>query len=155
MIIFSFFGPPLVSTPKKIIKEALRKISPKKGDIFIDLGSGYGSVVKTAVKEYEVEGWGVEINPLLVWWSRFSAYLAGLKKIKFKKENFFKTDLSKADIVFVYLLPKYLSKMADKIKKECRPGTWIISQRFLINDLKKCLVKQIDRKHNSTYFYKI
>lgn len=155
MIIFSFFGPPAVPTPKKVIKEALKVISPQKDDIFIDLGSGYGSVVKIAVKEYGVKGLGIEINPLLVWWSRLSVYLAGLKNIRFKRENFFKTDLSLADIVFIYLLPKYLPRMAKKIKKECKPGTWIISQRFLVDDLNKCLIKQIDREHNSTYFYKI
>ena len=155
MIFFSFFGPPAVPTPKKIIKETFKEISPKKGDVFIDLGSGYGSVVKMVVKEYGVEGLGIEINPLLIWWSRLSIYIAGLKNIKFKRENFFKTDLTKADIVFMYLLPKYLPKMAEKIKKECKSGTMVISQRFFIEDLEKYLIKEIERKHNSTYFYQM
>jgi len=148
MIIFGFFGPPAVPTPKKIIKEALKEVSPKKGDIFIDLGSGYGSVVKMAVRQFGVKGLGIEINPLLIWWSRFSAYLIGLKNIEFKRENFFKTDLTKADVIFVYLLPKHLPKMAGKIKKECKSGTIIISQRFFIDGWEKKLVKEINRKHN-------
>ena len=155
MIIFGLFGPPAVPTPKKIIKEVLNEVSPPKNSVFIDLGSGYGSVVKMAVKEHGVAGLGIEINPLLVWWSRFSSCLAGLKNIKFNRENFFKTDLSKAEVVFLYLLPKYLPKMAGKIKKECKTGTIIISQRFFVEDLEKYLIKEITRKHNSTYFYQI
>lgn len=155
LIIFGFFGPPAVPTPKKIIKEVFKEISLKKGDIFIDLGSGTGRVLRIAGKKYGVKGLGVEINPFLVWWSRFSAYLTGLKNIEFKKENFFKTDLSKADVIFMYLLPKYLPKMAGKIKKECKPGILIVSQRFFVDGWEKYLVKKIERKHNSTYIYRI
>ena len=73
MIVFSFFGPPAVPTPSKIIKEVLKEISPQKDDFFIDLGSGTGRVVKTVVREYGVKGLGVEINPLFVWWARLTA----------------------------------------------------------------------------------
>jgi len=155
MIVFSFFGPPAVPTPSKIIKEVLKEISPQKDDFFIDLGSGTGRVVKTVVREYGVKGLGVEINPLFVWWARLTAKLGGLKNIEFKRENFFKTDFAKADIVFMYLLPKYLSKMAEKIEKEGKTGTIVVSQRFWIDGWEKYLIKEIKRKHNSTYTYQI
>lgn len=155
MIITDFFGPPIVPTPKKIIKEIFNEINPKKGDLLIDLGSGNGRVLLTGVREYGVRGLGIEINPFLVLWSRLSALLIGQKDLEFKRQNYFKTDLSKAEIIFMYLLPKYILKVAKKIEKECRKNTVVVSQRFSVEGWEKFLIKEMPRKSNSTYIYRL
>lgn len=154
MIITIFFGPPTVPTPKKIIKEILATINPKKGDFLIDLGSGSGRVVRIAAK-YGIRGLGIEINPFLVLWSRFRARISSLNNIEFKRENFLKTDLSKADIIFMYMLPKFLPAVKKKIEKECHGGTLVISQRFAVNSWDKFLFKEIIRNNNSTFIYQV
>lgn len=154
-IIISLFGPPIVPTPKKIIQEALAAVAPKKGDFFMDLGSGSGRVVRMAVEKYKVRGRGIERNPFLVWWSKTKAFLNKLENIEFKRGDYLKADLSKADIIFMYLLPEFLPPVVRKIQNECKKGTIIISQRFFVKEWKSCLIKKISRENNSTYIYKI
>ena len=155
MIITFFIGPPAVGTPKKIIKEILAEIKPKQGSLFIDLGSGSGQVIRIAVKKYRVTGLGIEINPLLVLWSKIMIFLENSKGITFKRKNYLAVDLSSADTIFFYLLPKYLPPVVEKIEKECRKNTLVVSQRFKVEKWTNKLIKEMNRKNNSTYIYKL
>lgn len=155
MIIFNFFGPPVVPTPKWILEEIFLVVKPKKGELFVDLGSGSGRVVKMAVQKYGAKGLGVEINPFLVFWSKISAKFLGIKNIEFRRENYLKTDFSGAKIIFMYMLPQFLPPVVAKIEKECKKGTIIISQRFAVGDWQDKLIKEITRPINSTFVYRL
>jgi hypothetical protein len=48
------------------------------------------------------------------------AVLQKLKGIKFRKENIFKADIKKADVIYLFLLPKLLVKLKDKLQKESK-----------------------------------
>ena len=154
LIIFGLLGPPAVATPKKIISQTLAEIALKKCDFLIDLGSGDGRVLIIAQKKYGAFGLGYEINPLLVLWSRLRALLLGVKNIKFKNKNYLKQDWSKADAIYMYLLPKYIPAVVKKIEKECKKGIIVISQRFAIETWENKLMEEIPRKSNSTFIYK-
>lgn len=154
-ILTDFLGAPFVPTSSKMIREILDQSNLKKGQIFIELGSGDGRVVRFAVKNYGVSGIGIEFHPLLVWYSNFVSKITGLKNIVFKRQNFFSTDLSKANVLFLFLLPKALKKLRPKILKECKKGTLIISHGFKIEDWNKYLVKKQNRELFPTYYYKI
>lgn len=45
--------------------------------------------------------------------------------------------------------------VAEKLEKECKKGTIIISQRFEVERWKDYLIKEILRKNNSTFIYKL
>src|SRR3989344_5383126 len=76
----------------------LRENSCKK---FMDLGSGDGRVVIDFAKA-GFESYGVEINPLLVLWSKLKIKKLGLKNAKIKWGNIWPTDLSGFDSVFIF-----------------------------------------------------
>jgi len=44
-------GSPYVATRKKRIEEILKEVELKKGKLFIELGSGDGRIVRTAVSK--------------------------------------------------------------------------------------------------------
>ncbi len=185
MIITDFFGPPIVPTPKKIIIEVFNKIyssssslqlsseimnsktfvcdanssylniKPKKEDLLIDLGSGSGRVIRLVAKKYGVKGLGIEINPFLVLWSRLRALFDQQKNIEFKRQNYLKADLSKADIIFMYLLPKNIPPVVEKIEKEGKKGVLVVSQRFFVDKWNKYLVNEMSRKNNSSFVYRL
>lgn len=154
-LLTDFLGAPFVPTSSKMIHDILEKANLKKGQTFIELGSGDGRVVRFAVKHYGVSGIGIEFHPLLVWYSNFVSKITGLKNITFKRQNFFSTDLSKANVLFLFLLPKALRKLRPKILKECKKGTLVISHGFKIEDWNKYLVKTQKRELFPTYYYKI
>jgi len=62
-------------------------------------------------------------------------------------QNFWHTNLSDADVVFVYLLPWRMEKLAAKLKKELKPGTLIVSNSFIFPNWK------ILRQDKATHVY--
>lgn len=100
----------------------------KKGDLIYDLGSGDGTALITAVKEFGASGIGIEIDPLRYWVSKIRIKKNGLSNtITVVRKDFFKQNIKDADVIFVYLVPKALDKLLPKFRKELKKGTRIIS----------------------------
>lgn len=154
-IISDIFGAPYVPTSGKIIDEILKEAKLKKGQIFIELGSGDGRVLRRAVKNFQVKGVGVDLNPLLIIYSKLITRFMNLDNIEFKVGDIYKEDLIKANVIFLFLLPRSVKKLREKILRECRKNTLIISHGFKIEGWDKCLIKTQIRKPFPTYFYRL
>ena len=131
-IISLLFGAPYVKSKKKAIGEMLKIAQIKEDDVIFDLGSGDGTLLIKAVKEYRFKkAYGIEINPVLVIWSKIKIRLAGVQeKIKIRQGNFLREDFKKATLIFTYLLPNIQTKLERKFQKELAPGTRIIANTF-------------------------
>lgn len=154
-VIAQLMGSPYVPTKQKEVDSILAAAHLKRGQFFIELGSGDGRVVRTAVSRYHMRGVGIEIHPLLLWWSQFLTHIQQLKTITFKRENFYKTDLSHADVIFLFLMPNTLKKLRAKMLAECKKNTLIISHGFKIEGWEQYLTKTISHAPFPTYFYRI
>jgi len=144
-----------VPTSNKIIDEILKNAGLKRGQVFFDLGSGDGRVVRAAVKKYQVRGVGIEINPLLILVSWILAKMEKLNNIEFRRENLFKTDIKKAEVIFVFLMPETLKSLKSKIINECQKEVLFISHGFVVEGWEKYLQKKISRRDFSTYYYRL
>jgi predicted RNA methylase len=108
----------------------LAKVGPE--DLVYDLGSGDGRIVITAAKRHACKAIGVEIDRELVDLSRTGAEKAGVEElVTIESGDIFEVDLSKADVVAVYLLPKQLADLMDQFSKLPK-GTRIVSHQFKI-----------------------
>lgn len=153
-IFVDFKGAPYVPTSSALVYEILAEAKLKPNQFFIELGSGDGRVTRTAVKLYKVKGLGVDLHIPLILYSRFLVNLQGLRDTDFRIQNFFATNLIKADVVFMFLLPATVEKLKTKLEKECK-GKLVISHGFQIKGFEKYLVKKQERKLFPTYFYRI
>lgn len=147
---------PYVPTKKRVMEEIIKQAKLKKGQNFYDLGCGDGRMLIEAEKSTKVNAIGYEIAPLVYLLAVVRKFVNGSKaQIRFK--NFFNDNLEKADVIFCYLMPSELKKLAKKIKKECKKGTHIISNTFHIEGLKpvKVIPKNEKTKIPTLYFYKI
>jgi len=105
-----------------------------KDDIVYDLGSGDGTALTVAAKEFGAKGVGIEIDPLRAFISTLMIRIIRVQdKVKIKRKNFFGVDISRASVVFVYLVPRVLNKLLPKFKGELSSGTRIVSYRYEIN----------------------
>mgnify|MGYP001594952490 FL=1 len=105
-----------------------------KEDIVYDLGSGDGTALRVAVKEFGARGVGIEIDPLRFFISSMLLHSNKLSdKVQIRRKNFFDVDISDATVIFVYLVPKALNRLLPKFKKELKKGTRIVSYRYEIN----------------------
>ena len=116
-----------------------------KDDIVYDLGCGDGTALSVAAGEFGARGVGIEIDPLRYLTSKIRFKINGLnRKIKIVKKNFHNADISKASVVFVYLVPKALERLRPKFEKELKKGTRIVSFRYEI----KLPLKEYDKEND-------
>lgn len=151
----SLRGAPFVPTTGGEIKEILERVRLRKGQVFLELGSGDGRVVRSAVKLFGVSGIGVDIHPMLIWYSRWRTWRQKLKGIKFVRKNVYKFPLKGVDVIYLFLMPKMLVKLQDRMLKECQSGTLVIAHGFEVPALKKLEFDRISSTYFPTYYYRI
>lgn len=151
LIILSWVWPPDSPwapwwTTKKDVAQAVCKLAKVTSkDIVYELGSGNGTTLIVAAKEFGAKCFGIEIDPLRVFTSKFFIWRNGLQKqIIIKRKNFFDEDLSNATVVYAYLVPKALNRLLPKFKKELKKGTRIVSLNYEIN----LPLVEFDKKNN-------
>lgn len=77
-----------------------------------DLGCGDGRIVIAAAKQYGCRGVGFEIGPKLVAESRENVKKNGVENlVRIEEADIFTLDLSEADIITMYLLPKLNNRL--------------------------------------------
>jgi hypothetical protein len=124
-------GGPYVPTPKIVVDEMLRMGKVGAKDFVIDLGSGDGVIVLTAAREHKARGMGVDIDPELVKQSNAEAKRLGIAdRVSFHVQDVFKTDLSKASVITLYLLPSMMMNLRSKIYLDPKPGTRVVSHDY-------------------------
>jgi hypothetical protein len=122
---------PYVPSPQSVVADMLRHADVTDKDFLIDLGSGDGRIVLTAAKVFGARGFGVEIKDDLVKRSNEAAQKEGLgDRVKFIKQDLFKTDMSEATVITMYLLPDTVNLLKDKFVNELKPGTRIVSHDY-------------------------
>ncbi|WP_162910961.1 SAM-dependent methyltransferase [Azohydromonas sediminis] len=125
---------PFVVTPDNVTLAMLELAGVRRGDHVIDLGSGDGRIVILAARRFGATGLGVEIVDDLVQRSRRSAVLAGVAdRVEFRTEDLFTTDLSRATVVTMYLLPEVNLQLRPRLLA-LAPGTRIVSHDYDLGD---------------------
>jgi len=122
---------PYVPSPTSVVADMLTLAEVGPQDFVIDLGSGDGRIVLTAAKVFGARGFGVDINEKLVKEANESAKLQGIAdRANFTIQDLFKTDIRKATVLTMYLLPNTVNMLKDKLLAELSPGTRIISHDY-------------------------
>jgi len=142
-------GAPYIATDKKKIADILKLAKIKKEEKVVDLGSGDGRLVIAFAKE-GVEAHGYEINPFLVWWSKYKIKQAGLSKLAFiDRCNFWDRDVSKFDGVVFFASGNIMDRLETKLKKELKTSARIISNGFSFPNWVE------EKKEGQLFLYKV
>ena len=120
-----------VPTSDAIVDLMLETAGVTSQDVVYDLGSGDGRIVIEAAKKFGARGVGVEIDPDLIKQANKNAQKAGVAdKVRFVQGDLFKTDLSEASVVTMYLSQTINQRLEPKLKRELKPGARVVSHRF-------------------------
>ena len=134
-IIAFLSGAPFVPTTNPTADAMIRLARLKKGMVAYDLGSGDGKLL-LLIANNGARAVGLEINPLLVLYTYLRFLPSSVRSlIEVRWKNFWDYSFSDADALFVYLLPLRMKKLEEKIIKECRKGTRVISNSFMFPNL--------------------
>lgn len=137
-------GAPFVPTALGNVKKMIEIAELHAHETLMDLGSGDGRILKKAAPHVR-EAIGVEINPLLYFWSKMR--LKKYKNVRIMRENLWKIDLSHVDVLTIFFISHHMGALMQKIKKEMRPGSRVVSYGFKFPDW------QYIKKDGKVYLY--
>jgi ribosomal protein L11 methylase PrmA len=124
-------GAPWAPTPMGMVHKMLKMAHVGPGDVVYDLGCGDGRLIIATARRYGARAVGIEIDPFRYAWCQVLITLLGLRsRVCVRYGDFFKQELSGADVVTCYLLQSTNNKLQAKFKKELHPGTRVVTNFF-------------------------
>ncbi len=123
-------GAPYVPTLQPQVKAALELADLQPGQTLLELGCGDGKVLIAAARQ-GINVVGYELNPLLalVAWLRTRRYR---KQVRVIWGDFWRMSWPTAQAIFVFLLPKYMSKLDKKVIQYKHKPVKLVSFAFTI-----------------------
>ena len=139
-----------VPTPKVIVRQMLLLARLRRDELLYDLGAGDGRILIEAARGFGARCVGVEIDPLRI--ARLRERLEATQvRAEVIEGDLMNVDLSKADVVTIYLSNSVNSKLAPKLARELKPGSRVVSLDYVLPEWeheKELTVKStgLDRK---------
>ena len=125
-----------VPTPDDIVAEMIKLGGVKKDDVVYEPGPGDGRVLIASVKAGAKKAVGIELDP-----KKAEESKEAVKKAKLEKEITIiegdalkDRDYSEATVVMLYMGNEFNSLLRPILEKQLKPGTRIVSHRFIIGD---------------------
>ena len=116
---------------------------------FLDMGCGLGSVLARLVRACPLGSFhGIESAPLPFLLSRLRSAL-GKRSCSISWGDFSDLDLSRYDVVYAYLSPAAMGDVWRKARREMRPGSLLISNRFEIPGVPPASIVDVGRQCES------
>ncbi len=126
---------PFVPTPEEVAAKMLDMAQVSSRDLVYDLGCGDGRIVIMAAREKGARGVGFDLDPDRIFESNQNALAAGVAdRVRFVQKDLYKTDLSRATVVTLYLLPSVNVNLRPRLFAQLKPGTRVVSHDFDMGD---------------------
>ena len=114
-------------TPLSVVDRMLEAARVQSGERVYDLGSGDGRIVIRAAQKFGAMGLGIELEPGLCKLARARINEAGLEKqVVIVEGSFFDQDLSKADVVTVFLDARAMPRIKPLVEKYLHHGMRVV-----------------------------
>lgn len=126
---------PFQPTPTRAVAQMLLLGGVHRGDVLYDLGCGDGRIPIAAAKLSGARGVGLDIDPARVAASLRNARKEGLlERVTFRNEDLFEANISEATVVTLFLWPEVTRALEQKLLRDLRPGTRVVSYFWEIAD---------------------
>jgi hypothetical protein len=103
-----------------------------EGPIY-ELGAGWGTLAFPLAKQHPLcQVLAFEVSPIPWLYLKLRKLISKQKNITIIRKDFFKTNLSHAQVIVCYLYPKAMERLKAKFETELTPGTIILSNTFAI-----------------------
>ncbi|XP_028737861.2 ATP synthase subunit C lysine N-methyltransferase [Peromyscus leucopus] len=120
---------PFVPATSKQIENVVKMLQHRRGPL-VDIGSGDGRIVIAAAKE-GFPAVGYELNPWLVWYSRYRAWREGVHgSARFYISDLWKVTFAQYSNVVIFGVPQMMSQLEKKLELELEDDARVIACRF-------------------------
>ncbi len=129
-----WWGVPYVPTPLSIVRTMIKAAKLQSGEVVYDLGAGDARLLIEAKRAQPgIRAIGFEVVPT-IWLLGILRIAFSRVRVVFRCRSLFKQNLSDANVVFLYLSPSMMKRLAIKFTAELKPGTRVISNGFYFKD---------------------
>jgi len=126
---------PYVQTPEPVVRAMLELGRVAPGEMVIDLGCGDGRMAVMAARDFGARAIGYDLDPTRVAEARDSARRAGVAdRARFEVSDVLTADISRADVVVMYLIPMLIESLKPRLLSELGAETRVVSHSFPIRD---------------------
>jgi len=123
---------PFLPTPPGVMRRMLELAGTGPADVVCDLGCGDGRLVVSAAKEFGARSVGVDLDPVRIAEATARAAAGGVtERVKLICGDLFAQDLSQVSVLCLYLLPGFYPRIREKLRREARPGTRVVSHDYI------------------------
>ncbi|XP_053570487.1 ATP synthase subunit C lysine N-methyltransferase [Bombina bombina] len=120
---------PFVPATTTQVENVLKMLQSRTGRV-VDIGSGDGRIVIAAAKK-GFQAVGYELNPWLVWYSRYRAWREGVHhNAKFYISDLWKVSFSQYSNVVIFGVPQMMPQLEEKLQMELQDTARVIACRF-------------------------
>ncbi|XP_067109650.1 ATP synthase subunit C lysine N-methyltransferase isoform X2 [Osmerus mordax] len=120
---------PFVPATSAQVENVLRVLQSRSGSL-VDIGSGDGRIVIAAAKT-GFRAAGFELNPWLVWYSRYSAWREGVhRSTSFHISDLWKVSFAQYSNVVIFGVPQMMDQLEDKLERELQSSAKVVACRF-------------------------
>lgn len=142
---------PYVPTPYDVVHRMLEMAEVQPDDYLIDLGSGDGRIVISAVQDWNVQrAYGIDLDPQRIEQAQENARAAGVEdRVQFEQGDLFEKDISDANVLTMYLLSSVNYRLRPVILDTMKPGTRVVSHAF---DMREWEPDETDTVGNSNIY---
>ncbi len=145
----SLFGGCDFATNNKAVSQIARIIqkSQKSGGVLFDLGcsrGGFALKILQACPKLTV--YGVDNDWIRIFLARIKSFLLN-RPVKFIHKDIFSTDISKADVIYLYLDRSLLPKLQTKLQKELKSEAIVITNRIFFPDWKPSRIFPVEAEN--------
>jgi len=145
-----------VTTPQHVVELMVKLADLEPSDLVYDLGCGDGRIVVTAAKMRGCKAIGVDLDPERVEEAKANAKAAGVEDlVTIQQGDVLDLDLSDADVVMMYLVPKFTVKLIPQLKA-LKPGARIVAHDWALPGVEPEMEFTVNRRldgENKIFLY--
>lgn len=120
---------PFVPATSAQVENVLRALRARSGTL-VDIGSGDGRIVIAAAKHGFLAS-GFELNPWLVWYSRYKAWREGVhRSTSFHISDLWKVSFAQYSNVVIFGVPQMMDQLELKLTNELPSTAKVVACRF-------------------------
>ncbi|XP_061792498.1 ATP synthase subunit C lysine N-methyltransferase [Nerophis lumbriciformis] len=120
---------PFVPATPAQVQNVLRALRARSGTL-VDIGSGDGRIVIAAARR-GFQASGFELNPWLVWYSRYKAWREGVHhSTAFHISDLWKVSFAQYSNVVIFGVPQMMDQLELKLEKELPRCAKVVACRF-------------------------
>jgi SAM-dependent methyltransferase len=148
---------PWVPSRKKDFRRIIRLANIKKGDYFYELGCGDGRICSFIAKDTGCRSVGIELALPFYLLCLARKFFNTDLDLKFIFNNFYWVDLGRADVVYFFAAGEEFitEKFKNKLKKDLKKGTRIVSYTFPISGWEVEKISKPKKNDIGIYLYKM